>query len=353
MKRIPQLDGLRGLAVLMVFFHHALRVPLFWSGVDLFFVLSGYLITGILLRLKEEKATHGYGKTFYLRRIRRIVPPYLGFMVFLLLFIPVPWRQVWYWYAFFGANFANALDRVNVSAMAPLWSLAVEEQFYFIWPWVVLWCSRKRLRQLALGIVIAEPILRALCTPLFPNSVFIYSLMPFRADLLACGAFVATCEQQDSEWIQRNRGWSRWSFLIALFLLMGLSALPSFRHTANSMLFNTVGYSLVVVVFAGALIQALAMRAGLAYRFLTALPLRYMGRISYTFYLYQVPFLEMVSHHVRSRAAVTILGFAATFLFSTLSWHFFEAPILDWGRTEGRKPDDLAAVGPGCNSTTK
>jgi peptidoglycan/LPS O-acetylase OafA/YrhL len=344
MKRIPQLDGLRGIAVLMVFFHHALRVPLFWSGVDLFFVLSGYLITGILLRLKERKATEGYGKAFYLRRIRRIVPPYLGFMLFLLLFVPVPWRQVWYWYAFFGANLANALGRGNVSAMSPLWSLAVEEQFYFVWPWVVLLCSRQRLRQVALGIVIAEPFLRALCTPLFPNSVFIYSLTPFRADLLACGAFVAACELEDPQWIERNRGWSRWSFLLAAGLLTGLSALPNFRHTANSLLFNTVGYSLVVVMFASALIQVLGLRTGLACRFLTARPLRYMGLISYTFYLYQIPFLEMLSVHVRSRAAAAGLAFAATLSFSTLSWWVLELPILNWGQAESRPTDNLAAA---------
>ncbi len=81
MRRIPQLDGLRGVAILMVFLYHALSVPLFWSGVDLFFVLSGYLITGILLRLKDkEKLANtpsgtGYWGEFYFRRARRILPP--------------------------------------------------------------------------------------------------------------------------------------------------------------------------------------------------------------------------------------------------------------------------------------
>jgi len=89
MKRVPQLDGLRGIAVLMVFAYHALHVPLFWSGVDLFFVLSGYLITGVLLRLKEKQETEGYFKPFYFRRFKRIAPPYLGFMVFLDLVLRV------------------------------------------------------------------------------------------------------------------------------------------------------------------------------------------------------------------------------------------------------------------------
>ena len=87
MQRIPQVDGLRAVAILMVFATHALSIPLLWMGVDLFFVLSGYLITGILLRLKEERITGGsYWKPFYFRRIRRIMPPYIGFLILITPF---------------------------------------------------------------------------------------------------------------------------------------------------------------------------------------------------------------------------------------------------------------------------
>jgi peptidoglycan/LPS O-acetylase OafA/YrhL len=138
----PQIDGLRAVAILMVFTTHALHIPLLWMGVDLFFALSGYLITGIFLGLKDRRGTGGgYWKPF--RRVRRILPPYLGFLIFLTIFFHLPWARIWYWYAFLGANLALALGKVEVAAMTPLWSLAAEEQFYFIWPWIVL-CAAER-----------------------------------------------------------------------------------------------------------------------------------------------------------------------------------------------------------------
>jgi peptidoglycan/LPS O-acetylase OafA/YrhL len=332
MPRIPQLDGLRGIAVLLVFLYHAWRVPLFWSGVDLFFVLSGYLITGILLRLKEKRATEPYGRTFYLRRLRRIIPPYAGFMLFAILFIPVPWRQVWYWYAFFAANFGVSFGHVDIHGLVPLWSLAVEEQFYFLWPWIVLACSLRALRRTAIGILLGAPILRALCTPLFPNRNFIYALTPFRADLLAAGALVAILSTEDPQWIERNRRRAFAGLVASLLLLIVLSTRPSFRQTANSLFFNTFGYSLIVIFFASALILTLGLRAGWARQILSSTPLRYMGIISYTFYLYQVPFLDLLAPHFHSHLASVAAAFVVTAVFASLSWYLYESPILNWRR---------------------
>ncbi len=328
MKRVPQLDGLRGIAVLLVFSYHALHAPLGWAGVDLFFVLSGYLITGILLRLKEKRETEGYWSAFYFRRLLRIAPPYVGFLVVLSALFPVPWRQIWYWYTFFGANLASALGKCSVHAMEPLWSLAVEEQFYFIWPWLVLLSSRKTLRNVALGIMIAAPVLRAIFTLVLPSRAFIYDLTPFRADLLACGAFIAACTSEDAEWVKR---WSRTSLAgltVAGCLLAVLSVFRTFRLSADTVFFNTFGYSLIVVVFGSALVRALGMDPGWDRKVLTFGPLRYMGTISYTFYLYQVAIMDKLSQHFRSHAEVAVLGFMITFLLSALSWHFFESQIL-------------------------
>ena len=328
MKRIPQLDGLRGIAVLMVFAYHALHVPLLWAGVDLFFVLSGYLITGILLRLREEHDTPGYWSAFYFRRLLRIAPPYLGLIVILTVLFPIPWHHLWYWYAFFGANLASALGKCSVHAMTPLWSLAVEEQFYFVWPWVVLLSKRRMLRKVALGIMIGAPILRAVFTPLLSSREPIYDLTPFRADSLACGALIAICAYGDAEWIHRWRGWAVFSLIAAALLLAGLSAFPSFRLNANTELFNTLGYSLIVIIFGSTLVWALGMSHGFWRGLLASRPLRYMGQISYTFYLYQVAVMDKLAQHLRSRPEVVILAFVITFLFSAFSWHFFESQVL-------------------------
>jgi peptidoglycan/LPS O-acetylase OafA/YrhL len=327
MQRIPQLDGLRGIAVLMVFAYHAASVSLFWSGVDLFFVLSGYLITGILLRLKANHETAGYWAAFYSRRVLRIAPPYIAFVAVLSVLFPIPWHHLWYWYAFFGANVASALGKCSVNSMTPLWSLAMEEQFYFIWPWIVLGCSRNTLRKVALGIVIGAPLLRAVFTPVL-SGASIYFLTPFRADSLACGALVAVCASEDADWIRRWHRLSFFTLLSAGFLLAGLSAFHSFRKDANTEFFNTLGYSLIVVTFGAALVWTLGMPQSFGRRLLASRPLRYMGQISYTFYLYQVAVMDKLTQHFHSRPEVVVLGFIVTFLFSAFSWRFFESQIL-------------------------
>jgi peptidoglycan/LPS O-acetylase OafA/YrhL len=330
MGRIPQIDGLRAVAILMVFTTHALHIPLLWMGVDLFFVLSGYLITGILLRLKDQRGTGGnYWKPFYFRRVRRILPPYLGFLIFLTIFFHPSWTRIWYWYAFFGANLALALGKVEVAAMTPLWSLAVEEQFYFVWPWIVLLCSPKTLRRICVAVIVCSPILRALCTPAFATHFPIYSLTIFRADTLAAGAFIAVSERENARWVCQNQRLALWSIAAMLALLGLLSVLPNFRTGANSVLFNSIGYSLSVGLFGSILIFVLGIRQGFFYNVLTTRSLRFMGVISYTFYLYFVAILLKVDVRVHSTALVVVSAFVITCLISAASWFLVESRILN------------------------
>lgn len=338
MKRIPQLDGLRGIAVLMVFVYHAFHVSHAARGVDLFFVLSGYLITGILLRSKEAQSTGGYFGRFYLRRARRILPAYVGFLVFVTLAFTVPWHKVWYWYAFFGANIAAAFGKTPIGSMDPLWSLAVEEQFYFLWPLVVLLCSRRTLRNIALGIIVLSPILRAVVTPFTSDFSIIYCLTPFRIDMLACGAFIAVSEIEDAGWVRRHGRAAFYTILGVVAALAALTRVPGFRIIANTVLFNSIGYTLIAVGFGATMLWSLTLSRGPVYWVLTSRPLRFMGLISYTFYLYQLPFLEKIGERIHGELAVAAVGFVATAVFSTLSWYCFEAPILRGRSRETRKP---------------
>ena len=337
--RIPQLDGLRAIAISMVFAAHAFRVPLFWMGVDLFFVLSGYLITGILLRLKESRATGGsFGSSFYSRRIRRILPPYIAFLVLLTLFSHVPWKHIWYWYVFFAPNIPLALGKVPVPAMGPLWSLGVEEQFYFVWPWLVLAFSRDVLRRVVLAIMAISPVVRAVCTPIFANHFPIYSLTLFRADTLATGAFIAVVSSGNPFWIHRSWRKAIRISAAAFALLIGLSILPSFRAGANSILFNSIAYSLSAVLFGGALVYALGRPEGLLHKLLTNRVVAYLGLISYTFYLYHEAVLSKIGQYLRNPLLAAFVAFSVTILISAFSWHFFEAPIL--GRTAKKHATD-------------
>ena len=330
-ERLPQLDGLRGIAILMVFLNHALDVPLFWCGVDLFFVLSGYLITGVLLRLKERDAAEGIGiflRHFYSRRIRRIFPPYFLFLLVVSILYAVRWSQVWFWYVFFAANIANLLHVTPASPLLPLWSLAVEEQFYLVWPFVVFLTSLCTLKRVAAGVMVAGAVLRACFTPLLSSSLDIYVLALFRADSLACGAFIAIAAHENAGWIEsKGLRAGRWAAATgAAFCL--LSALASFRSTAYAILFNGLGYPLVALTFGGALIYIVGRREGLVHTILTIRILRHVGLISFTFYLYHYGVLFLLRQHIQGMVYVSLLGLAITGTISAISWWCLEAPIL-------------------------
>jgi peptidoglycan/LPS O-acetylase OafA/YrhL len=335
LQRVPQLDGLRGIAILMVFLYHAAdtHLPLFWSGVDLFFVLSGYLITGVLLRLKSRHIPGrpgriGLWKTFYIRRALRIAPPYVGFLLAVSLVYPVPWSRVWYFYVLFNANTAALLQKVNFVALIPLWSLAVEEQFYFVWPFIVFLTDLSTLKRISLGMMVGIPLLRVTCTLLGSTHEAIYLLAPFRFDTLACGAYIAVAQYERPDWIRLNRLVSaRWAIAAAVVFCV-LSVSPRFRFTANSALFNGLGYSLILVVFGGTLAYVLDSHDYFVQTILSSKSLRYMGLISYTFYLYHWGVLSVLRGRLHSKILTALAGFAITGIIAALSWRFLEAPVL-------------------------
>jgi peptidoglycan/LPS O-acetylase OafA/YrhL len=228
-RRLPELDGLRGVAVAVVVIYHAalsdVVLPhgfswlvaagkLGWSGVDLFFVLSGFLIGGILL---DSRSSANYFKTFYLRRAYRILPIYLVLMIFFSMrFIHVSAGPLGdfsgsaiplYAYCSFTQNIWMAfLGTLGAGVVGPTWSLAVEEQFYLTAPLVVRKLAPEKLARVLVGVVIAAPLLRiALYAASRHNGVAEYVSMPCRADALSLGIL--------SAWVARSPRW--WNFLLA------------------------------------------------------------------------------------------------------------------------------------------
>ena len=332
MKRKIQLDGLRGIAILMVFFYHALRVPLAWSGVDLFFVLSGYLITGILLRLKAASdARRSSWNVFYVGRACRILPPVVVFLFLVTIVYHLRWAHLWYWYVFFGANLANILAITPLQAMVPLWSLAVEEQFYFVWPWVVRFAHPRTLKKVAIVLIIAAPLLRAACTPFLTRDA-IYYFGLFRVDGLAWGSLIALLERENAAWVHLTRRLAGLCAVAAAVVLCALSALHTFRQSANTVLFNTLGYSLLGVVFAGVVVYVLGSESGFVHAISATRLLRYVGQISYTIYLYHLGVLNIIQKHFHGALVACALSFAVTGAIAALSWTFYESPILRWYR---------------------
>jgi peptidoglycan/LPS O-acetylase OafA/YrhL len=324
MPRILQLDGVRAIAFLMIFFRHGLNVPFFWVGVDIFFVLSGFLITSILINNANQN--HAW-RHFYERRALRILPPYFAVLIFGTFFFHIHWGSNIFWYLLFGMNIADTLN-VGVPLLATLWSLAVEEQFYVFWPFIALRLSPRMVLRSAVVIVIATPLLRALITPFISTHWPIYLLTPFRMDLLASGAILAVLWKQNKgdtvEW--RNYGLlllvsSILAFLVCTWLV------PGFRALSNTVYFNCFGYSIICAGITGAMAVALSGKVLFLQKCLTAAPIRWIGTISYTGYLIHAWLLGLVTPF-SNQAMNFVAALIATLAIASFSWLFFEKPIL-------------------------
>lgn len=332
MRRLKQLDGLRALAFLAVFLYAAFGLPLLWTGVDLFFVLSGFLITTIL---RQQREVPGAWKSFYLRRVFRILPPYIAFMGISWVVVRYDWTKLWYWYVFLGANIREAFGGSGTRVLAPLWSLAVEEQFYLAWPFLVFKCSRQALIRILAALIVSAAIFRGAFTPIFANYSPIYHLTPFRMDLLASGSLIAILREQRAE----SKTWRIRSIAclgtgLVLFSLFSIGS--TFRAGANSMLFNIFGYSLICVIYSG-LVAYLAEvpEDSMVSRALAFGPLRSLGVISYTCYLFHQ--LVLVVLH-GDRGFGSLLALCLVVALGAFSWFVYERRLIELGRALAGAP---------------
>jgi peptidoglycan/LPS O-acetylase OafA/YrhL len=324
--RILQLDGLRAVAILAVFLNHAVQTPLTWAGVDIFFVLSGFLITGILLQRKTSGG--GYFSYFYKRRAFRILPPYILTVLVYGLIFGLHNFYPWWLFAFFGMNLQRIFVHTHIYFPLPLWSLAVEEQFYFVWPVVILLVSEKTLYRLAVGALFFTPLLRFLCTPLFSTQFAIYMLTPFRADLLCAGAALSILWKHRTprfEDLCRSRAWI--GFLLGFGVLAVSQHWSVMRLASNTRAANTLVYSLSMLGSVCLLAWTLADRGWLR-QFLTTRPMRFIGQISYTMYLVHLIPIFLLEHYTSSRPLIALIVLPLTLLYATLSWFLMEKPLI-------------------------
>jgi peptidoglycan/LPS O-acetylase OafA/YrhL len=223
-----------------------------------------------------------------------------------------------------------------------LWSLAVEEQFYLVWPLIVYWCNDRLLMRLALLLLLAAPGVRYIATVGMPGRWQIYSSTLCRMDLLAAGALISIL------WCNQRKMSERFGFyglVLTAAMALPLTILSRhswFRPTSNTVVANVWLYEMILVAYAGLLLWALS---GRAVQFLQFWPLTYLGRISYTFYLVHTASLILIRRHVHHYLIGNGYAFAAALLFSVLSWHLVERPILNMGRLSivGGKECPIAA----------
>lgn len=326
--RLHQLDGLRAFAFVAVFAHHAMGAPLLWAGVDLFFVLSGFLITGILLR---QRGTRNFFRAFYYRRFLRIFPAYYLVLAVTFVFFDPQWREHWYWYAFYVSNIQDAFVGTGPPVLTPMWSLAVEEQFYLLWPLLVFFLGEKGMWRLAWALVLAAPIVRGALTLSFDDFQPAYVLLPCRIDLLAAGSLMVIARTRDRDRFEALARHGFWVAGLGSVAFVGLAALrPDFRTSQNSLSFNVVGYSLIGVVMVSLIGAVVAARPGsTAHRLLTTRVLIYLGTISYMMYLcHQLIIVELGHWLDLPRPANAALSLLVVVALSSGSWFLMEKPLM-------------------------
>jgi peptidoglycan/LPS O-acetylase OafA/YrhL len=353
-KHYPALDGLRGIAILAVFFSHfggghkstnlVIRIwshvaDAGWIGVDLFFVLSGFLITGILLDTAHQE---NRAKNFYARRALRIFPLFYGVLCGFLLLTPVlhlQWRAGHLLYFFYLSNMipvlAPGLRSPGTSVgLVHLWSLAVEEQFYLLWPFAVWFIKdRKKLLRICLAIMAFALVLRIILVMRGVDPFIVYSLLFTRADSLICGSALAILVRDPSQrqlpikWVLPLTGAST----LGLFLL-------SHSGSHEAPLISTLGYTLIAL-FCACLVYGAQQGKGWIAAISNHRWLRFFGRYSYGLYIYHgllVVFLFPLVYPIQQLVHSVLWGSILYLLFSlglTLaiamtSYHLVEAPIL-------------------------
>ncbi len=355
----PALDGVRALAFLLVFAHHYMRLEVGWVGVDIFFVLSGFLITGILYDTRD--AAHRV-RNFYVRRSLRIFPLY--YLVVLAFVLAAPfahWHWDWRWLSWplYVGNWVlfvhrGALDRATmylyngwlesgrgqVYNIGHFWSLCVEEQFYLLWPWVVFKVrSRRALMSIAGVIVVFWPLLRFAANATLPkdriNADIIAHGTVFRLDTLMVGALLALWwrSEQSGAREQMFRAASRAIWIAGAVTVAALAAFavhPALLHNkgVKPWLFS-IGFT-VIAIFSAILIVRSLLPGSIFFRIFRHPALRWMGRITYGAYVF-----HDLPHSVYSKVADALhvptwpLALVGTFALAWLSFRFFESRFLE------------------------
>ncbi len=375
---LPGLDGVRGLAILMVMAVHFVgdATPLTWGqrlavklgsygvlGVDLFFVLSGFLITGLLL---DSKGAPHYFRSFYARRTLRIFPLYYAVLALLFLVLPrlanlpapleeARHHQVWLWT--YTTNFFIASKASwALTYVSHFWSLAIEEHFYLLWPLVVFSFRRQTLERICLGVIGAALALRIGLSLAGVSELSISVLTPCRVDTLCVGALLATVARREggAALLVRRSGRAALAVAFATLLVsawcagtkIGLPVLHPIRGTLYALFFGAL--TLMSIQRAE---QSLVARA-----FQTPW-LRTFGKYSYGLYVYHgLLSWQMLELRVGDRlqallgsnslaiAARTALGVGLSLLIAALSYELFEKRFLALKRLF--EPGAAAAVAP-------
>ncbi|MEZ4294435.1 MAG: acyltransferase [Polyangiaceae bacterium] len=350
--RMVALDGVRGLAVLLVMLHHFMFLPkdtlihtgvyavrkLGWTGVELFFVLSGYLITSILI---EYRGDGRYFSAFYARRALRILPLYYVVVAASFFLLPafinlgeLKGSPGWYWFQ--ASNWHMAFNGFSHKTLCVCWSLAIEEQFYLIWPLVVGLTPPRLLGRVALGVFIGSSLLSIGMSAAGAPWVMTYTLTPCRLGGLALGGFLATVPQE------KLRASSKAALRVGgLAAAVSAAVLLITRSThMEGRGWTGIGFTALSVLWASVI--TLALSAPVVTRVFSSRPLTFLGKYSYGLYLWHMPVAIFVRDSVFGpkvwprvfgtllvgQLVYDVLAMAVSIAVAWVSWRALEEPIL-------------------------
>lgn len=364
--RIAALDGVRGLAILLVLLDHygkslldparsaidrvlAQGLSMTFAGVDLFFVLSGFLIGGILLR---NKSADNFFGVFYTRRAARLLPPYLLVLAAFMLMAPSlkasgteagRWLAVgfgevpmWSYFAYL-QNIFMAIDGGGGGQwLAVTWSLAIEEQFYLLAPLLVWLLPDRYLPRVLIGLILTAPLLRTALVLTGDDAIPPYVLLPCRWDSLCIGILAAYCTEQPhlARWLREHPGeivQRLWLGLAAVVLMAGIGI------KAHTIPMLTLGHTALALFGCAIILAALYVERPWLQAVLCNPGLRWLGGVSYGVYLLHEPMLGLAAHFTIAKmprygslaeAGVVLLALTATLVLAALSMRYLEKPIL-------------------------
>ncbi|ARQ56965.1 acyltransferase 3 family protein [Rhizobium sp. Kim5] len=360
--RLVELDGLRGVAVGMVLIWHFVGAPLTSrdnflfkaihdvtilgrTGVDLFFVLSGFLIIGIIL--DRQQPAFRFLRHFYLRRVLRIVPSYLA-LVFLF------WSAVyagasnavfnadtplWRHLTFTQNIWMATHEQWGPGGISVTWSVAIEEQFYLVFPFVILFLPKRMLLPM-LALVAGASIIYRSVGYFGYGSVFTMYVHTFsRLDGLAEGGIVAILwrDERFRKWLRRNfAGWTKAVGILAFGFI------PLVVGMSNNVASTTAawGHTYLALLYSALLIYILGSLGSESLKYLRNEKLQKLGRISYTLYLVHPLILSAIyiggrqpeALHSFGAVPLSALALVLSLGWSYVSFRFFEKPLTDWGR---------------------
>ncbi|MBX3355618.1 MAG: acyltransferase [Phycisphaeraceae bacterium] len=378
------------MAILLVMLHHqtliwlspdkadrvfAWCVDFGWSGVDLFFVLSGFLITGILL---DAKGDPHRARNFYARRTLRIFPLYYAVIVASLVLLPwiasmsgsevirekldrfgrIEGSEIWYW--LYLSNFPIAWHGdFQHGILGISWSLAIEEQFYLVWPLLVWTLSARALGRVCIALIIAAFLVRLGMVLGGAHFIAVYVLTPARMDVLAIGALLALAARGEGG-LSRFRRPAAWIAPVALVVIVAIAIIDEvtglnvgtgmeFPTPQSGRLMGVIGFGLTGVLYGACLVRGVTSPAGSALaRLLTSRFLVIFGKYSYALYFFHVPvravvrdlvygppdksalitFPTVMGSLIPAQLIFYVVATIPTLILAWLSWHLYEKHFL-------------------------